>query len=169
MSNVPDASEIPLTDREYRNTIGMFATGVTVITIGHGDTLRAMTANAISSLSLDPLLLLCCIDKRANCAPYFVIDGKFSLSILNHQQEALSNYFAGIWAKESPPPEFELVRWQDSVRLAGAGAAIECVVHEMIEGGDHWIVVGRVVALWHSETPLQPLIYFQGRYRELMK
>lgn len=167
ISNPPAEAEIPLTGREYRNTIGMFATGVTVITIGHGEELRAMTANAVASLSLDPLLLICCIDKRANCAPYFVAGGNFALSILSKEQEPLSNYFAGLWPEATPPPEFELIRWHNSVRLAEAGAALECAVHEILEGGDHWIVVGRVTALWRSESPFDPLIFFQGRYRSL--
>ena len=167
MAKAPATSEISLTSREFRNTMGLFATGVTVITLGHGEDVRAMTANAVTSLSLDPLLLICCIDKQANCAPYFQLGEKFCMSILTRQQEALSNYFAGIWPDDDPPPSFELVRWQDSARLAGSAAAIECEVRELLEGGDHWIVIGLVTGLWRSNNPLNPLIFFQGRYSQL--
>jgi flavin reductase (DIM6/NTAB) family NADH-FMN oxidoreductase RutF len=159
--------EIP-TPREYRHTIGLFATGVTVIIVGEGEQQQAMTANAVASLSLDPLLLICCIDKKANCVDQFQLDQKFCLSILNQTQADLSNYFAGIWPTETSPPNFTFTPWEGGVRLGGTLAAVGCVLQERIEGGDHWIMVGRVISLWRSETSDNgPLLFYQGGYRVL--
>ncbi len=158
---------IPVTPREYRNTIGLFATGVTVLALNDGDQVRGMTANAVTSLSLEPLLVICCIDKRANCLPYFQLNENFSLNILYRHQEKLSNYFANMWPKDTPPPEFEFVPWAGTSRLNGSMAAIACKLQERIEGGDHWIMIGEVVDLWRAEDLAEPLIYFRGQYRGL--
>ncbi len=159
--------QIPVTPRDYRNTIGLFATGVTVLAMNDGDHVRAMTANAVTSLSLDPLLVICCIDKKANCLPYFRLNENFSLNILYRHQDVLSNYFAGIWAEDAAPPDFEFVPWENCSRLAGGMAAVACELQEKIEGGDHWIMIGRVVALWQAEDLDDPLIYYRGQYRGL--
>ena len=158
---------IPVTSREYRNTIGLFATGVTVLALNDGEGVRAMTANAVASLSLDPLLVICCIDKKANCLPYFRLNENFSINILYGHQEVLSNYFAGIWPEDAGPPEFEFVAWEGCSRLANSMAAIACELREMIEGGDHWIMVGKIVALWRGEDLSDPLIFYKGQYCRL--
>lgn len=126
-----------------------------------------MTANAVTSLSLDPLLVICCIDKRANCLPYFHLNENFSLNILYRHQEDLSNYFANLWPEDTSPPDFEFVPWAGVSRLAGTMGAIACKLKEKIEGGDHWIMIGEVVALWRAEDVSDPLIYFRGQYRGL--
>ena len=160
-------AEIPLTEREYRNTIGLFATGVTVIALGDTDNIRAMTANALASLSLDPLLVIFCIDRTANCADYFRFNENFSINILYRNQEVLSNYFAGIWPDDAPPPEFEFVPWQGCSRLRKAMAALNCTLQEKLEGGDHWIMVGQVAGLWRADDLSDPLLYYRGQYHGL--
>lgn len=160
---------IPVTPREYRDTIGLFATGVTVIALNDGENVRAMTANAVASLSLEPLLVICCIDKKANCLKYFHLNEKFSVNILYRDQEHLSNYFAGIWRDDAPTPDFRFVPWEGCYRLAGSMASIACELQEQLEGGDHWIMVGKVVALWREEDLTAPLIFYRGRYRGLVE
>ena len=167
MSGKQGPGEIPLTSLEYRNTMGLFATGVTVIVLGQGEDVRGMTANAVASLSLDPLLLICCIGKEANCADYFRLGERFSLNILRREQQVYSNYFAGLWRDDAPPPDFEFIPWQGCTRLAGVMAVLGCELQEQLEGGDHWIMVARVVALWRNEALGTPLIFYRGRYREL--
>ncbi|MFQ3662836.1 MAG: flavin reductase family protein, partial [Chloroflexaceae bacterium] len=81
--------------REYRTTMGLFATGVTVITARAGEETRGMTANAVTSVSLDPLLLLVCVDRRARMARVIVEAERFAVNILRADQEALSRHFAG--------------------------------------------------------------------------
>jgi flavin reductase (DIM6/NTAB) family NADH-FMN oxidoreductase RutF len=154
----------------YRQTVGMFATGVTVILTGAGDHVRGMTANSVTSLSLDPLLILFCVDKKAHFAAALEHETYFSINILHSRQDDVSNYFAGIW-KEAAPPAFEFEPWHNSVRLKDSLASIGCKIDQIVEGGDHWIVIGRVLALHrpdNGDAP-NPLIYFSGRYRSLIE
>ena len=164
MSHPSNASTID--PRAYRNTIGAFATGVTVVAAGHGHHLHAMTANAVTSLSLDPPLLIFCVGKKARIVEVLETAHGFSVNILRDNQQALSTYFAGGW-KEPVPPPFRFVPWEGGPRLEGCAASIGCALHERIEGGDHWIVVGRVVALHQGEEPQRPLIFYSGKYRHL--
>jgi flavin reductase (DIM6/NTAB) family NADH-FMN oxidoreductase RutF len=152
--------------RDFRNTIGLFATGVTVIASGTDDDLRAMTANAVTSLSLEPLLLVVAVHKKARLAQMLQAGYGFSVNILRQEQKDLSNYFAGGWQKEKPPP-FRFVPWQGASRLEGCLASIGCNLHQLLEGGDHWIAVGEVVALYKARNVKNPLIFYQGRYKEL--
>lgn len=167
MNDTAETADRPAIDTlAYRHTIGLFATGVTVIASGEGADLRAMTANAVTSLSLDPMLLIVCVHKQARLAAELQKQSGFSLNILRQEQQDLSNYFAGGW-KEETLPEFEFVPWHGGPRLKGCIAAIGCEHHEILEGADHWIVVGKVVALHRSDGSQNPLIFFRGRYREL--
>ena len=164
-------SPMALDPRAFRNTIGLFATGVTVITAEVNGEVHGMTANAVASLSLDPMLLLVSVGKKAHMAGLLQIAATFTLNILRADQESLSTFFAGGW-KQSEPPPFQLVRWGDhphmgATRLDNALAAIACAKHEILEGGDHWIVIGRVMALHQGEPPLSPILFYGGRYYQL--
>src|SRR5512139_2103441 len=140
-------TETPVDHREYRHTIGMFATGVTAIAAGQEDHLHIMTANAVTSLSLDPLLLLFCVSKDARMSKHLRDHPTFSVNILRQDQADLSPYFAGIWKGEEPP-HFDLTPWHGACRLEGCLASVCCELHEMHDGGDHWIVVGRAIDVW---------------------
>lgn len=158
----------PPDPKDYRRTIGLFATGVTVILAGTGDDIRGMTANSVTSLSLDPLLVLFCVEKKAHFAAWLQQHSDFTINILRREQDALSNYFAGIWPSDAPPPRFEFVPWHGSMRLQDCVATISCQIEQFLEGGDHWIVIGRVIALHkNDDLPADPLIYFRGQYRSL--
>jgi flavin reductase (DIM6/NTAB) family NADH-FMN oxidoreductase RutF len=150
----------------FRHTLGLFATGVTVVIAQAGDDVLAMTANAVSSLSLDPMLVLFCPAKKSNIAQALERMTGFSLNILREDQEALSTYFAGGW-KEAAAPPFRFVSWEAAPRLEGCLAAIACEVQQVLEGGDHWIVIGRVAALHQGLEPRRPLLFFGGEYRQL--
>jgi flavin reductase (DIM6/NTAB) family NADH-FMN oxidoreductase RutF len=150
--------------REYRNTIGLFATGVTIVSVRSKHDIHGMTANALTSLSLDPLLLLVCIDRRAEMAELIGPAGRFAVSILRADQEPISRHFAG-----QPQPDMSIA-FND---LAGAPAlreslaALSCSVEQILDGGDHLIVIGRVEALRKTEDSINPLIYFGGKYRHI--
>ena len=146
--------------------MGMFATGVTVIAAGREDYLHVMTANAVTSLSLDPLLILFCAGKEARMVEHLREHRVFTINILRQHQADLSPYFAGIW-KGAEPPHFEFVTWHQGARLKDCAASVCCELHEMLEGGDHWIVVGRAVALYLGDETADPLIFYAGRYRQL--
>lgn len=155
-------------EQAYRQTMARFATGVTVMTVQteSGEPI-AMTANAITSVSLDPLLLLVCVGKQASIAPHVLEADSFAFSVLSEKQEDLSSYFAGIWDARTTPPPFAFMEWEGEALLAGSIAGIACQVHEIVEGGDHWIVIGRATALCRPENPGKPLIFYNGLYRQL--
>ena len=151
---------------QFRQAMGLFATGVTVIATEYEDEIHAMTANAVTSLSLDPVLVLVCVGKRARTAEYLTQEAGFSINILREEQQALSNYFAGSWQADKPPP-FRFVHWGARPRLQGCLAALGCECYKTIEGGDHWIVIGRVLDLYIGIEPHWPLLFYAGRYGRL--
>ena len=152
--------------REFRQVMGQFATGVTVIASQIGEEIHSMTANALASLSLDPLLVLVCVAQRTRMAEFLIQEAGFSINILREDQQALSSYFAGSW-KETNPPPFRFVPWRGRPRLEGCLAAIGCECYKTLEGGDHWIVMGNVVDLYRGIEPHKPLLFFGGRYNLL--
>lgn len=152
--------------KEYRNVIGLFATGVTVVATEFEGELQTMTANAISSVSLDPLLLLVCVGKKLVLSESLGKSDGYTINILREEQEALSNYFADMWHEEEPPA-FSFASWEGVPRLEGCIASLRCVPYEVYEGGDHRIVVGRVVGLHRGAEPYRPLLYYGGRYGQL--
>lgn len=151
----------------FRHTIGLFATGVTVLTT-QTDTggWLGMTANAVSSVSLDPLLVLVCVGKTAAIAEPLLEAPGFTLNILSRGQENLSSYFAGLW-QTSEPPAYTIHQWAYGPRLEGVIGALGCSRYEITEGGDHWIVLGKVEELYYQDSPAAPLLFFGGQYRTL--
>jgi len=147
----------------YRQTVGRFLSGVTVVACDVAGEVQAMTANSFTSLSLDPPLILFCPAKHTKTGQQIANFQSFSINILREEQQALSNYFAGGWKQPDPPP-FKFVRQEQIPRLEGSLASLLCSVHQIYEGGDHWIVVGRVQALHQGIEPLRPLGFHLGRY-----
>jgi flavin reductase (DIM6/NTAB) family NADH-FMN oxidoreductase RutF len=163
MSRPPTTPPDP---RQYRDTIGMFATGVAVIVAHVGDEALAMTANAVSSVSLDPMLLLFCPGKQTRLGRNIGQIKSFTVNLLRDDQRALSTFFAGGW-KAATPPKFHFIPTHAALRLEGSLAALDCETDRVIDGGDHWIVLGRVLELHTGTHPHRPLLFFQGKYRHL--
>lgn len=153
--------------RGFRQTVGQFATGVTVIAAEIEGVVHALTANSFTSLSLDPPLVLFCVGKSTKTGQLIDVGARFCVSILHEGQRDLSTYFGGGWKASDPPPPFVFVKWHDSPRLDGSAAALSCLVEAIHEGGDHWIVVGRVAAFQRREDGVAPLIFYGGRYMGL--
>ena len=153
--------------RAFRQTVGRFVTGVAVIVTEVDGEVRAMTANSFTSLSLDPPLVLFCVGKETKTGQVVHAAPGFSVNILRHGQQHLSTYFAGGW-KEPQPPEFAFVKWVGAPRLDGCAAALGCAVESIHEGGDHWIVIGRVLDLHGADQAHPPLIFFGGRYTTIV-
>ena len=153
-----------LDPRRFRATIGLFATGVAVIVARAGHEVLAMTANAVSSASLDPMLVLFCPGKKTRFAQALNDMSGYSINFLRHDQQALSTYFAGGW-KEAHPPAFRFVPSLCAPRLEGSLATIDCEPQNITDLGDHWLVVGHVLGLHVGVPPLRPLLFFHGRYR----
>lgn len=151
--------------KELRRVMGLFATGVTVLTTrdSHGRP-YGLTANAVSSLSLEPPLLLICIDKKAETHPHFLDSKCFVVNILGEHQEDLSTKFA-----KSGGDKFGDLPYSTNQNgvpiLEGTLAHLECCIVETHEGGDHVIHIGEV---HHAESRGgNPLLFFQGKYRRV--
>ena len=149
----------------FRRVMGQFATGVTVITVQHGDHIHGMTANAFTSVSLDPPLVLFCVTKKARMAALINEVPGFAINILAETQQ-----FAGS-NKDDLERVVALQRGPIAPLIDGVLAALSCTVETIHEGGDHWIVVGRVIGVHEpQEGPLRdPLVFFRSRYQELVE
>jgi len=148
--------------RAFRQTVGHFATGVTVITTEIDGAIRALTANSFTAVSLDPPLVLFCVGKKTKTGQAIHAVKGFAVNILHREQQDLSTYFAGGWTHPLPPA-FTFLDWEGGPRLEGCAAAVGCSTHAIHEGGDHWIVVGNVLAL-HRTSCATPLLFHGGRY-----
>lgn len=151
---------------DYRRTIGAFATGVTVITAAVGDRLKGMTANAVTSVSLDPTLLLVCVDRAAHTYPVLKEAGVFAVNILASNQEEVSRLFA---SKESHLAT-DLFGLPHRKGKLGAPifddvlAYLECRVTEVLPGGDHDIFLGEVMDMDTLRPDAEPLLFYRGAY-----
>ena len=152
--------------REFRKALGTFATGVTIVTTMSKDQLPiGLTANSFTSVSLEPPLVLFCLDRRSYSYGHFERASHFAVNVLAVEQQDVSNHFAR-------PSED---KWKDmSLDLCGVGvpsfkdalAVFECETHRIHDGGDHIIVVGRVLSFTYRDEGT-PLLYYRGRYGRL--
>jgi 3-hydroxy-9,10-secoandrosta-1,3,5(10)-triene-9,17-dione monooxygenase reductase component len=157
---------LPPGEREYRDTLGLLSTGVAVIVAGMGGEVLAMTVNAVASLSLSPMLIMFAPGKHTRLAQRIGELKYYSINILRSEQQALSTYFAGGW-KEAAAPPFRFVPSGAALRLEGCLASIECSSEQILEVGDHWLVIGRVRSLHRGIEPHAPLVFFKGRYHDI--
>jgi len=150
-----------------RQVMGYFATGVTIITTrDQSGTPYGLTANAVTSLSLVPPLLLICVDRKAETFPHFYDSKTFVLNILAEDQTELSRRFASSGGEKFTGVACHAGRLGTPI-LDGTLGHIECRIIETLEGGDHVIHIGEVE---HAEgRDGRPLIFFRGKYRQLME
>lgn len=156
---------MPVDKNELRRVMGHFATGVTVITTcDESGNPFGLTANAVSSVSLVPPLILVCVDKKADTYPYFERSKVFVVNILSDVQEAISRRFA-----TSGIEKFEGIGYHKNESgcavLDDAVGHIDCRIVQTYDAGDHTIYVGEVEAVDASDVP--PLLFFRGGYRKL--
>jgi flavin reductase (DIM6/NTAB) family NADH-FMN oxidoreductase RutF len=157
------------TGKDFRAALGSFATGVTVITTSGENHSYGMTANAFSSVSLDPPLVLVCAKSGAEGSDHIERNACFAVNILGVDHEPLSRYFS---SKDRP-------RGRDAFRdvdhtvgvtgspiLDGVAAYLDCHLHETHTAGDHEIFIGEVLAL-EVRPDVQPLLFHGGGYRYL--
>lgn len=155
---------------EFRAVAGHFATGVAVAATTDRGVHYAMTVSAFTSVSLDPLLVLICVEKITRFHEAVSSSGAWALSILPDDAEGASRWFA-----ETGRPT--LRQFADYAHHGGAAtgmpvldcaiAVIECRTHAVYEGGDHDIMVGSVVGVWSAPVARPPLLYVNGKYRAL--
>jgi flavin reductase (DIM6/NTAB) family NADH-FMN oxidoreductase RutF len=152
---------------DFRRAMGRFATGVTIITTRLGDDLHGMTANAVTSLSLDPLLVLVCVDKTADTHDILAKAGVFAVNILNKDQSEISDRFAkkefdGAHGLEDLPHTFAVT---GAPILEGSIAYLDCRTVTEHHGGDHTIFIGEVVEAKELDDG-EPLVFYRGKYGE---
>jgi flavin reductase (DIM6/NTAB) family NADH-FMN oxidoreductase RutF len=149
----------------FRRTLGMFATGVTVLTTRTGDQVHGMTANAFMSVSLRPPLVLISIDRRARMGALLHEGTRFGVSVLEARQTGLSDRFAGRVADDLPEATFEMVH--DTPLVEGALAHLVARVVRSYWGGDHSLFLGQVAFARYGEG--RPLLFHGGRYERLIE
>ncbi|WP_039237194.1 flavin reductase family protein [Bacillus thermotolerans] len=149
-------------DYQFRQAMGKFATGVTVITTEVEEEVYGMTANAFMSVSLDPKLVVISIGEKAQMLERIKKSQKFAVNILAADQKELSMIFAG---QIEEGKEVPFSRLGDYPVIEGAAAQITCEVSSEHVEGDHTLFIGRVTNIHLTEA--NPLIFYSGRYRSL--
>jgi flavin reductase (DIM6/NTAB) family NADH-FMN oxidoreductase RutF len=155
---------------ELRRLFGNFATGVTVVTCRVGSRTHGITVNSFTSLSLDPPLVLVCIDRKAIAWEMIPEAGAFAVNVLSEQQRAICDYFAKRLAPD-PDNEFADIPHDNGETgapiIAGAIAVFECRMTQSYPGGDHDIFIGEVVSARVLSTD-RPLLFHRGQFPALV-
>lgn len=156
-----------VTQAEFRKALGSFATGITVITLDSEGEVHGMTANAFTSVSLDPMLVLVCVDQRASTHAHLHAKKRFGVNVLAENQRVISEYYASAGrthdrAAEEAGATFDRTEHGTPV-LRGALAYLECKLHTAQDAGDHTIFIAEVEDVVVRDG--RPLLYFESRYR----
>jgi flavin reductase (DIM6/NTAB) family NADH-FMN oxidoreductase RutF len=155
---------MPIDEYRFRQALGHFASGVTVVTTAHDGHLYGMTVSSFASLSLKPPLILICVENALTTRTAISESGQFAVNILEKRQEHLSRRFA-----TRDNDKFVGVAWHSSrfglPVLEGALAVIECQLRDTFSGGDHTIFVGEVLDAEIGQG--SPLLYYRRGYHEL--
>ena len=155
-----------VTPDQFRAALSAYASGVTVVTaVGPGGPSGA-TANAVTSLSLEPPMMLACLARGSRTLTSVREQGRFAVNALAAGQAELARRFS---AKDPEPEKWDGVEWSEQLelpRLAGALMWVACELRDLIDGGDHLILTGNVLAADSREG--QPLLFHRGAYRDLL-
>ena len=152
--------------RAFRDAMGCFATGITVVTTTTRDGRPVgVTVNSFNSVSLDPPLVLFSLSLNATNLQEFLDAGRFTINILGAHQQEISNGFSGTGSDFFQEIEFELPE-HGCPLVPEAIAGFECDMETTHQGGDHVIFLGRVRRVW-SDPDSAPLLYYRGRYVQL--
>jgi flavin reductase len=158
-----------LSSAEFRQAMASFATGVTIITVDVGGEVHGMTANAVASVSLDPMLVLVCVDHSASTHAHLHAKKRFGINVLAEGQRVISEYYANpIRSHENAEKEtgarFDRTAHGTPV-LRGALAYLECRLNEEHIAGDHTIFIAAVEDV--RQRAGEPLLFFHGGYRKI--
>ena len=151
--------------QQFRSLMGRFVTGVTVVAVRHGGEVGAMTANAVTAVSLEPLLLLVCFRSHSRLLPCLLEAGAFSVNVLSSAQLDISRHYGG-QAKGDCPARWRLDLAAAPV-LEGANATFVCRVDSSHSAGDHTVVYGAVDNMLAASPAAPALVYAGGRYHDL--
>lgn len=148
--------------KEFRNCMGHFATGITIVTSETEAGTHGFTANSFTSISLDPMLVLVSVDRKTK-ALNILKDNNFIVNILKQNQQDIAMHFAG---RTQDPEPFE---WEEGLfgnRIKDSLAYIECVPWRTYDGGDHVLFLGEVKRFEYSGG--KPLAYYRGKFSEVV-
>jgi flavin reductase (DIM6/NTAB) family NADH-FMN oxidoreductase RutF len=157
------------TQEQFRRAMGSFATGVTVITVDDYGKVEGMTANAFTSVSLDPILVLVCVSHKARTHAHIHARKRFGINVLSEHQRKISEHYAlaerdPALAEQEAGARFDRTQ-QGTPVLHGALAYLECRLQTTHEAGDHTIFIAEVEDVVVHEG--RPLLYFQSGYRAI--
>ena len=152
---------------DFRKAMGAFATGVTIITVDLDGEVHGMTANAFTSVSLDPMLVLVCVDHSTRTHSHLHAKKRFGINVLGENQRAISEYYARPertheHAEVEAGARFDRTR-HGTPMLHGSLAYLECRLHSAEEAGDHTIFIADVEDVIVRDG--NPLLFFRGKYR----
>jgi flavin reductase (DIM6/NTAB) family NADH-FMN oxidoreductase RutF len=150
----------------FREALAAYPTGVTVVTAIGANGPSGATANAVTSLSLDPPMMLACLDRGSRTLTSVRAQGRFGVNALAAGQDELARRFSG---KNPEPEQWEGVEWSEAEQLPRLGGAlmwVACELRDLIDGGDHLILTGNVIEADSREG--QPLLFHRGDYRDLI-
>ncbi len=155
-----------VTPEEFREVMGHFATGVTIVTTADNEgTPYGLTVNSFTSVSMDPLLVVICLDNQLSGLTAFKESGKFGVNILAEDQQDLADHFARAGTDRSEGP-YETGKTGVPL-LEGVLARMECEISALYPGGDHTLVLGEIKRTEILQSEKKPLLYFRGAYRSL--
>lgn len=165
-SSINKQAEMVFDAKAFRRALGNFATGVTIMTAQNAQGEKVgVTANSFNSVSLDPPLILWSIDKRSSSYEVFRTATHFAVNILAADQIDLSNQFARSKDDKYANVKFNLGAGQAPI-FEECSAVFECERYNIVEGGDHWIIIGRVINF--QDNGRSPLLYHQGAYSSVL-
>ncbi len=164
--SIQDAKTVsaePQTDaRELRNTLGNFATGVTVLTYQSGDSFYGVTVNSFTSVSMDPPLVLVSLTRKSRALTY-LLERPFAINVLGDAQLQTALQFAG---KPQDGYPIEWITNDGAPRISGSLAHFQCTPWAGYDGGDHILVLGRVLSFGQQDAT-KPLVFYRGRWSAL--
>jgi flavin reductase (DIM6/NTAB) family NADH-FMN oxidoreductase RutF len=157
------------TQDDFRQAMGLFATGVTVVTVDYEDEVQGMTANAFTSVSLDPMLVLVCVDQKARTHAHLHAKKRFGINVLSEQQRAIAVHYARpdrepAQAEEEAGARFDRTKHGTPV-LRGGLAYLECRLQTAQDAGDHTIFIAEVEDIVVRGG--KPLLFFQSDYHTI--
>lgn len=160
--------EKTIDSRKFRDVMGKFATGVTVVTVQEAGNPHGMTVNSFTSVSLDPLLVLISLDKESTTTGILRRTGRFTVNILAADQEHIARRFAESGNEGDRFRTIEYTISEDETPvLKEILGYITCTVKEIVDGGDHSVFIGEVIDIGDSGTSKGPLLFFGGNYKSL--
>lgn len=159
---ITSESDNGFSQREYRNALGRFATGVSVVTTRFDDRIHGMTANAFVSVSLNPPLILLSVDNRSHMHQILPATRCYGVSVLAEGQESLSDHFAG---RSIDGLKINFIDRRDMPLVEGAVAYFVVHVTDIHPAGDHTLYIGGVAHFECFEN--RPLLFYAGQYKKI--